>query len=408
MKRLVYSPSVKIWVRTDFGVINLSPYITECQVNRKIDDTSTFSVVFRNPKVVDENGKNRFMFTEHEANGQIGPVFHPMDPITVVMERIGGKPIQVFTGYCDTVPYVQLFPGTAKITASCTLKRLLYTFWDPGLPFVRDFLYSYGWNLGGDGVVRREDPPGHPINNEYDHLADQGKVPKRFKTNKLNDGGIGALLYATLNEVGGWDDKNIYIQGLPNNLSKIVSNIFDEFTADNKDVNEQVSQVLSDFINNGHFGSAMSTGGPSTGGGGSDGQPLGGGAALPNPPASFANAHPELKPGILQVLYAVLKQFPSLSISATTNGTHSKTSLHYQGRAVDLVADDKTMKDASNWIHSHLGKNLTEGIHNPNLSIKNQVDTAGGLSGARSFWGIDSNTNAYVWDEHANHIHLGV
>jgi hypothetical protein len=32
------------------------------------------------------------------------------------------------------------------LTASCTLKRLLYTFFDPALPYMVKFLQDYGWN----------------------------------------------------------------------------------------------------------------------------------------------------------------------------------------------------------------------------------------------------------------------
>ena len=161
MKRLVYAPSIKVWVKSDSGVVDLTPFVTECEINRKIDDVSHASVTFRNPKITDESGKNRFMFTQHEGkDGSVRPVFHPMDPITIILERMAGKPIQVFTGYCDTTPYVQLFPGTCRIQASCTLKRLLYTYWDPGLPFTKEFMRNYGWNLSNEGKAVNEQAAG--------------------------------------------------------------------------------------------------------------------------------------------------------------------------------------------------------------------------------------------------------
>lgn len=258
MDRLVYSPSVKCWVKSDFGVIDLSPYITDCKIERKINDISKLEVVFRNPKVL-QGGKPRFLFTERvQSDGNVGPVFHPMDPITVILERIAGRPIQAFTGYCDAVPYVQLFPGVTRITASCTLKRLEYTYWDPALKFVKDFMQEYGWILDANGTVKRggsgnEKPSKESID-----------VLNTIKTTNLNDGSIGHLLYAILNEVGGWNNKNIYIQPLPKNINSIVANLFDQNMKDNEKVNEEVAKFIRDIIGNGQFGNAV----VSSGGGG--------------------------------------------------------------------------------------------------------------------------------------------
>jgi len=263
MQRLVYSPSIKVWVKTDSGVIDLTPYVTECTVVRKIDDLSHAEIQFRNPKVL-KDGKPRFLFTENEytdsdGSTSIRPVFHPMDPITIVLERIAGKPIQVFTGYCDTTPYVQLFPGTARIKASCTLKRLNYTYFDPGLDFVQDFMRNYGWIINvSNGVAVNE------------KQATKDENPKQVPTSsvKLHDSSIGNLLYAALNEIGGWDNKNIYIQSLPGNIAKVVGGLFDEFKKDNSKVNEEITKFVRDLIGSGQFGTAIASGSISP-----DGQP---------------------------------------------------------------------------------------------------------------------------------------
>lgn len=251
MDRLVYSPSIKAWIKTDTGIVDLSPYIVNCRVERRVSDVSKAELEFRNPKV-SKDGKPRFLFTEHEVDGKILPVFHPMDPITIVLERIAGRPIQVFTGYCDSVPDVQLFPGTAKITASCTLKRLLYTYWDPALPFVVDFMKAHGWNLdnstGLAGTMQ----------------TDNQKISK---TNKLNDSNIGDLLYGVLNEIGGWNDKNIYIQPLPENIESTVVNLFNEITKDNEKVNKEITKFIRDIVGNGSYGSSAANGGTSDGNG---------------------------------------------------------------------------------------------------------------------------------------------
>jgi hypothetical protein len=235
MKRLVYSPSVNAWVKTDTGVFDLSPYITDFQIDRRIGQVSSATVSFRNPRVTDERDpkRTRFLFTEHIGNdGSVRPMFHPMDPIIITLTRLKGRPIQVFTGYCDTTPYVQLLPGVASITASCTLKRLQYTYWDPALPFVREFMLANGWAVQDQGVA---------INYNVEE-----------QNSTSTDGNIGSLLYKILKEIGGWNDKNIYIQGLPDNIKTIVSKLYKDTAK------ESASSIkeFDDFLNKTIGGSA--------------------------------------------------------------------------------------------------------------------------------------------------------
>lgn len=103
-----------------------------------------------------------------------------------------------------------------------------------------------------------------------------------------------------------------------------------------------------------------------------------------------------LHDAIRDVMNTVLRQFPGLSVSSTTSGTHAEHSYHYQGRAVDIIGDSGTMYSASGWIMSSgLYRRLLEGIHNPNLSVK-----YGAAVEPYSTWGADT------WGQHANHIHL--
>lgn len=124
--------------------------------------------------------------------------------------------------------------------------------------------------------------------------------------------------------------------------------------------------------------------------GGPDGAALLGNSSVPN--------HPELKPGISEVVNAILKQYPKLQITSTTGGQHATNSFHYFGRAVDLASGDYGyMDEAANWINSSgLWEHLTEGIHNPNLSVKDRQRVPS------SYWG------STTWAGHANHIHVAV
>lgn len=248
MKRLVYSPSVNVWIKTDTGVFDLSPYVTETQIDRRVGEVSFAKVSFRNPRVTDERNpkKTKFMFTEHLADdGTIRPMFHPMDPIIITMTRLKGRPIQVFTGYCDTTPYVQLLPGVVTIDASCTLKRLQHTYWDPALLFVRDFMQANGWGIDESGTALS---------------------PKSEKTKgNLNDSSLGGLLFNIVKEVGGWDPKNIFIEALPGQqVSSLVSKLYADNAKESKAAGKQLGDFMSSIIGASAYGEAGS-GGSSSG-----------------------------------------------------------------------------------------------------------------------------------------------
>lgn len=82
-------------------------------------------------------------------------------------------------------------------------------------------------------------------------------------------------------------------------------------------------------------------------------------------------------------------------------GKHSEHSYHCKtfpdgvGRAFDASGPKKDMNEFARAVRVRHGKHLTEGIHKPNLSIKNgkRVDP--------SFWDKD-------WDRHGDHIHIAI
>jgi lysophospholipase L1-like esterase len=250
MKRLVYSPSVNVWVKSDSGIFDLSPYVTGFQIDRRIGEVSNAQVTFRNPRITDERNpkKTRFMFTEHIADdGTVRPMFHPMDPIIITLTRLKGRPIQVFTGYCDTTPYVQLLPGEVTLDASCTIKRLQHTYWDPALIFVRDFMSSFGWGIDASGIA-------------VNPKAENSK-------NDLKDSSFGNLLFGVLTEVGGWDPKNIYIQELPGSqISKIVVNLYKDTADEAKESMKDLQDFLYSLVGASKYGSAGGGGGGGGGG----------------------------------------------------------------------------------------------------------------------------------------------
>lgn len=247
MKRMVYSPKVEVFIKADSGVYDISPYVESCSVARKVNQVSTATVKFRNPQFIWTNRKT----VDTTGLSVVGPVFHPMDPITITMTRINNRPIQVFTGFCDTTPYLQLYPGTCTLTASCTLKRILHTYWDPGLPFVKQFLQGHGWS---------PDPKGGISAPAADSKAQNSKT-------LIDAASIGGLLYDVLVEIGGWSEDTIYIENLPTNIVDTVSKIYDQVNADSKQSQDELNAFLKKVIGTGSAGTALpvDSGGTQTG-----------------------------------------------------------------------------------------------------------------------------------------------
>jgi hypothetical protein len=241
MQRLVYAPTVNAWIKTDNGIIDISQFITAGSVNRKVNQVSSAQITVRNPKLAD----GRMLFTEHldPDTGHIGALLHPMDPIIITLTRLKARPIQVFTGYCDSTPYLQLFPGTVTIRASCTLKRLMYTFFDPGLDFTQQFLRQYGWfpDVAHGGIS-----------------APQQELAPLKSLDEFNDGSIADLLKAVLINVGGWDDSTIYIEALPKGIGPLVVKLFQQFQESEKEtteVQERFQDLLTTLIGSHSTGS---------------------------------------------------------------------------------------------------------------------------------------------------------
>lgn len=234
MRRLVYSPKVHAFVKTDDHQegVDISEYIVRGNVKRRTGAASTAEIELRNPNKI---------FTTPGA-----PLFRPMDPITIYLTRLKNRPIQVFTGYLDSTPYLQLFPGTVKLVATCTLKRLMYTYWDPSLPYVFEFLRQFGWNVD--------------INNGsmFHNSTFAGPTLEETK-GELADGSMGSLLYATLWHIGGWDPKSIYIESLPDGIAKKMAGMFNHLAENSAAMAKNVESLAHNVVG---VGAAGSGGGP--------------------------------------------------------------------------------------------------------------------------------------------------
>jgi hypothetical protein len=222
MQRLVYSP--KIWCfikRRNGNIADVSRYVTSGDVQRRLNAASTAEITLRNP--------NR-LFTA--KNGEEA-AFYPMDPVTIYLQRLKNRPVRVFTGYLDETPYYQMYPGTITLSASCTLKRLLHTYFDPALPYTINFLTQYGWIPDGQGNI-------------FNPAAQSGTEPA--------DGGMGKLLYVTMNEIGGWKKKNIKIEQLPKDLIKRMGKLFRTFEADNAEATAELENLIENLVGSTAYG----------------------------------------------------------------------------------------------------------------------------------------------------------
>lgn len=235
MKRLVYSPKIEAYIKADTGIYDISEYITNFTIDRKINQVSTAELTLRNPYKKWTNNSYTDPIT---GQPRIGPIFHPMDPITILLTRLENHPVQVFTGFCDSTPYLQLFPGTVNIRASCTLKKLLYTYFDAGLPFMREFLSLYGWEPTENGAIVHPTAENNALNHSKESL---GGV-------RFGDSGIGELLYHVLHEIGGWPDETIYIEEMPSSVVNLISNLFDLFKAEDETASQELNELLHNII----------------------------------------------------------------------------------------------------------------------------------------------------------------
>lgn len=168
MRTLVYAPDVQVFIAHGDTQYDISRDIVEVQMVKCENSASTVFVTLSN-----KGGR----WTK-------GVPLLPMDRITVFMKRF--KWIQTFSGYLDTVPFRQLYQGVVTIKATCTLKRLLHTQWNPGLPQSARLF---------DQLSKAHE------------LSGTGQLPY--------DSGLGGILADLLTKVGGWDKTTIHIANFP-------------------------------------------------------------------------------------------------------------------------------------------------------------------------------------------------
>ena len=223
-KTFVYSPEIRCVIEG----VDVSADITAASIRRIVDGASSASVTLSNKD---------FRYTRDHQ-------FRRMDRIVIWLRRVG-QPTKVFTGYLNVVPGIQLYPSTVRLEASCTIKRLLYTYWDPGLDASRELLdqrrIPWGEHPEGgqvpDGSSDDDDDADDP--DAPDDPADVGGGLNPILTDPdipledpagsvdgqspgLSDSGLGMMLMNILTKVGGWDPDMVQIQAFPKQFFQAV------------------------------------------------------------------------------------------------------------------------------------------------------------------------------------------
>lgn len=241
-KTLVYSPEVRILIEG----VDVSRDLARGQVTRVTGNVSTLSFTLTNTDL---------RYTHP------GPKFHRMDRVVVWMKRIA--PVLVFSGYLDSVPGLQLYPSTVTFKASCTLKRLSYTYWDPHLPASMKIFgiqrvgfgskAATGVDATPTGTPAADDvtqPPAAPTDSPpvqgpvipgtgplqptvpstgdnttttptpTDGIATAADASAQSMTGPLEsvDTGLGSTIKHLLIDVGGWDPEQVKVQVFPSSF----------------------------------------------------------------------------------------------------------------------------------------------------------------------------------------------
>lgn len=230
MQRFVYTPKVEAFIRCDGAgqgqIVDITEDIVDGSVVRNVDSMSTTTLTLQ----------NKFGRYTGGARGTGGPnavQIRPMDRIIIRMSRVS-DPFLVFSGYIDEAPKFQLYPGTLTVAASCSLKLLANTYFDPGLPFMINYFKQYGWNY---------DPTSGAL---YDDIT-SGGGNKRFGYLDVA-GGIGDVMRHILNDVGGFPLSAIDIDDLPTGFLQSISDAMNQDLTDDQQDTEQALARLRKFL----------------------------------------------------------------------------------------------------------------------------------------------------------------
>lgn len=110
--------------------------------------------------IIRTNGVHMFNFQLQNTQRKYDGVLTPMDRIVVEMKRITW--VRVFSGYLNNGPVFSAWPRVLSMSASCTLKRLQFWYWDPSTSASSNMLSqafsAAGQNAPGKDAVNQAGP----------------------------------------------------------------------------------------------------------------------------------------------------------------------------------------------------------------------------------------------------------
>ena len=245
MKRLVYAPKVYAFVHssTQNKIYNLSPDIVSGSVTRYINQESKATIVLR----------NRYKKWLRDPDNKKS-IFLPMDMITIWLQRVAGKPIQVFTGYLDTVPYYQMYPGNCQLEATCTLKKLATTYFDPGTTFFQNWIsHLKGWVMLPDGTAVNQ--------------AGRTQVPTNDPGQNLNDGGFAQMINDFMIQIANWRPSWVNVDQLNPKIPQLAANLYARIDKQDQSALQGLATIMNNVLGvsfNSAANQANNPNGPST------------------------------------------------------------------------------------------------------------------------------------------------
>jgi hypothetical protein len=189
----VYAPGVRIFIKTEKnGTIDVSEDLVDYTVQRRSDGPSTLN------------------FSIQNIQRKYDQVFSPNDEVIVELKRI--KWVRVFTGLLNSVPLITMWPRVVAFSASCSLKRLQYWYWDPQLA-----------SAFSDAII----------------ASGAGKG--------TSDTGITNMILTLLKEVVGWDPTKAHIGAIPANWFRLALPYAQQLADQLVSADAQVTAMMSSY-----------------------------------------------------------------------------------------------------------------------------------------------------------------
>lgn len=239
MRRLVYAPKVWIFIRAsnlNGQIFDVSSDIVRGSVTQNLGDVSKARFELRN------RGWKWTKFKSEDGEKDRKQVFLPMDLCTIWMQRIAGRPVQVFTGYLDSVPYYQAYPGTAIFEATCTLKKLAFNWFDPGLVTFSNWLKDNGWTYDRNTGQAIVGPVGPADPNTG--LGQSGASIGRA----VSDVNMGQLIGRFMVDIAGWDPNDVVIGNLSVDVAVAADKLKAQLDGEFAQARSQPAEFLGAFL----------------------------------------------------------------------------------------------------------------------------------------------------------------